>query len=74
MGHKRKRTQRPLSVPEAEAVDKSSGKLKHLTTYEDVADSEDEFFINQDKILLEDITGRGNLDGQGKICLGIVRL
>ncbi len=31
----------------------SESKLKAITTYEDVADSEDEFFINQDKVLLD---------------------
>jgi U3 small nucleolar RNA-associated protein 3 len=30
------------------------GKLGLIRTYEDVADSEDEFHINRDKILLDD--------------------
>jgi len=33
--------------------DKSESKIA-MTTYEDVADSEDEFHINRDKVLLED--------------------
>jgi U3 small nucleolar RNA-associated protein 3 len=30
------------------------GKMGRITTYEDVADSADEFHINRDKILLDD--------------------
>jgi U3 small nucleolar RNA-associated protein 3 len=37
---------RPLKVED--------GKLGPISTYEDVADSEDEFHINRDKILLDD--------------------
>lgn len=34
-------------------IPEPSSKLK-INTYEDVADSEDEFFINRDKVLLEE--------------------
>jgi len=30
------------------------GKMAPITTYEDVADSEDEFHINRDKVMLDD--------------------
>ena len=35
-------------------MDVQDGKLGPIRTYEDVADSEDEFHINRDKILLDD--------------------
>jgi len=39
---------------EPRPLDAQDGKLGPIRTYEDVADSEDEFHINRDKILLED--------------------
>lgn len=55
MANKRKRSHRPPAIPEPKETKVSDGKLKHLTTYEDIADSEDEFFINKDKILLDGV-------------------
>ncbi|KAI9883836.1 MAG: hypothetical protein M1823_004390 [Watsoniomyces obsoletus] len=53
MSKKRRRGgQAPVSSGPGE-LKKSESKLKAITTYGDVADSEDEFFINQDKILLD---------------------
>lgn len=53
MGKKRKAGGRPFGRDEPRELNDSSSKLK-IDTYEDVADSEDEFHINRDKILLEE--------------------
>ncbi|KAK6514899.1 hypothetical protein TWF506_007261 [Arthrobotrys conoides] len=52
MAKKSKRSHSTKSKPSApRPVDPSEAKLgKKLTTYEDVADSEDEFYLNQDRI------------------------
>jgi len=39
---------------ESKLLDVQDGKLGPIRTYEDIADSEDEFHINRDKILLDD--------------------
>jgi U3 small nucleolar RNA-associated protein 3 len=51
MGKKRKAGGRPFG--EAKAPKDEDSKMR-VTTFEDVADSEDEFHINRDKILLEE--------------------
>ncbi|KAK3168843.1 hypothetical protein OEA41_005291 [Lepraria neglecta] len=53
MGKKRKAGGRPFGHDEPRREPKGDSKLR-INTYEDVADSEDEFHINQDKILLEE--------------------
>ena len=53
MAKKRKasgRTEKPTN----HGFDEKGGKMRPITTYEDVADSEDEFHINRDKVLLDD--------------------
>ena len=52
MGKKRKAGGRPFGHMESRSRDDGNRKLT-INTYEDVADSEDEFHINRDKILLE---------------------
>ena len=51
MGRKRKAVVRSSNKPSTENL--SDSKLL-INTYEDVANSEDEFHINKDKILLDD--------------------
>lgn len=53
MGKKRKASGRSFGRNESRDLDTSGSKLR-INTYEDVADSEDEFHINRDKILLEE--------------------
>lgn len=53
MGKKRKAGGRPFGRDEPRELNDGDSKLK-INTYEDVADSEDEFHINRDKILLEE--------------------
>ena len=53
MGKKRKASGRPFGRDEPRELTDGDSKLK-INTYEDVADSEDEFHINRDKILLEE--------------------
>ena len=53
MGKKRKPTGRPFGQGESKRMEEGDSKLR-IDTYEDVADSEDEFHINRDKILLEE--------------------
>jgi len=50
---KRKRGNVPTRAQVEGFEDKSASRLA-VKNFEDVADSEDEFFINKDKILLED--------------------
>jgi U3 small nucleolar RNA-associated protein 3 len=52
MGKKRKASGRVSTGPKE--FDPKDGKLGPITTYEDVADSEDEFHIQRDKVLLDD--------------------
>lgn len=53
MGKKRKAVGRPYGHQELKEVNDADSKIK-VNTYEDVADSEDEFHIQRDKVLLED--------------------
>lgn len=53
MGKKRKAGGRPFGHERSNHIPEGDSKLR-INTYEDVANSEDEFFINQDKILLEE--------------------
>ncbi|RVD83773.1 uncharacterized protein DFL_005551 [Arthrobotrys flagrans] len=56
MAKKSKRSRSAISKPSGpRPVDPSDAKLgKKLTTYEDVADSEDEFYLNQDRIAFDE--------------------
>jgi U3 small nucleolar RNA-associated protein 3 len=54
MAKKRKSSGRPYGQSEAQEVRDADAKVKPIQSYEDVADSEDEFHINRDKILLEE--------------------
>ncbi|KAF2263984.1 Sas10/Utp3 family protein-like protein [Lojkania enalia] len=51
MGRKRKAGGQPYGEPKPE---KDTNFKMRITTFEDVADSEDEFHLNQDKILLDE--------------------
>lgn len=53
MGMKRKAGGRPFGHDQPRKEPENDSKLR-VNTYEDVADSEDEFHINRDKILLDD--------------------
>lgn len=56
-GKKRKASgQQPKSSGPRE-FDEKDGKLGPIRTFEDVADSEDEFHINRDKVMLDDGPG-----------------
>jgi U3 small nucleolar RNA-associated protein 3 len=54
MAKKRKVSNRSTDLKPSNEFDPNGGKLGPITTYEDVADSEDEFHINRDKVLLDD--------------------
>ena len=51
---KRRRSAKKSTDGVEASEEHANGKLGPITTYEDVADSEDEFHTNRDKILLED--------------------
>ncbi|KAF2729783.1 hypothetical protein EJ04DRAFT_515692 [Polyplosphaeria fusca] len=51
MGKKRKAEGRPFGEPKP--IRNADSKMR-VTTFEDVADSEDDFYMNQDKILLDE--------------------
>lgn len=53
MGKKRRANSKPFGQQEFSDGLEGDSKLK-LNTWEDVADSEDEFYINRDKIHLEE--------------------
>jgi U3 small nucleolar RNA-associated protein 3 len=54
MAKKRKASGRPTAAVEEKGwVQSKGGKIGPITTYEDVADSEDEFHINRDKVMLD---------------------
>lgn len=53
MAKKRKSNSHKASIDGQGRAPQQKSKLK-INTYEDVADSEDEFFINRDKILLDE--------------------
>jgi U3 small nucleolar RNA-associated protein 3 len=54
MGKKRKASGRQSKPTGPKEFDEADARLGPIGTYEDVANSEDEYFINQEKILLED--------------------
>lgn len=54
MAKKRRRAGGTSQDPDPSEPNPAKGKLARLTTFEDIADSEDEFFASRDKILLED--------------------
>jgi U3 small nucleolar RNA-associated protein 3 len=55
MAKKRKTSTRTAVADEEKGWGSSKGgKMAPITTYEDVADSEDEFHINRDKVMLDD--------------------
>ena len=53
MAKKPKGRKRPSAHAESENAANGSSQL-HINTFEDVADSEDDFHVNRDKILLEE--------------------
>jgi U3 small nucleolar RNA-associated protein 3 len=54
MGQKRKASSRFLTSTEPREVDPKDARLGPIETFADVADSEDEFHLNRDEVLLED--------------------
>ncbi|KAM0197078.1 hypothetical protein ACHAPA_002532 [Fusarium lateritium] len=54
MAKKRKASGRNNAQSGPKELDPSDARLGPITTYEDVADSEDEYFMNRDQILLDD--------------------
>ncbi|UZP41418.1 hypothetical protein NXS19_009234 [Fusarium pseudograminearum] len=54
MAKKRKVSGRNNAPSGPKELDTSDARLGPITTYEDVADSEDEYFMNRDQILLDD--------------------
>ena len=53
MAKKRKAGGRPYGQEVPRVFDERDSKLR-INTFEDVADSEDEFYINRDKVLLDE--------------------
>lgn len=51
---KRRKGSGPAQAKGPKELDSKDARLGPITTYKDVADSEDEYFINQDTIMLED--------------------
>ncbi|KAJ9154852.1 Something about silencing protein 10 [Pleurostoma richardsiae] len=51
---KKRKASRPSGPSGPREYDPKDSRLRPINTFEDVADSEDEYFINQDKIMLED--------------------
>lgn len=54
MAKKRKASSRSKGEDNVSGFEERGGKHRAITTYEDVADSEDEFHINRDKVMLDD--------------------
>ncbi|CAM1502977.1 Fc.00g077530.m01.CDS01 [Cosmosporella sp. VM-42] len=54
MGKKRKASGRNAQPTGPKEVDPTDARLGPITTYEDVADSEDEYFLNRDQIMLDE--------------------
>ncbi|ODA81204.1 hypothetical protein RJ55_04168 [Drechmeria coniospora] len=57
MGKKRKASGRGDEPKGPKELDSADARLGPISTYEDIADSEDEYFLKQDKILLDDDHG-----------------
>lgn len=53
MAGKKRKASGQSAKSRTQDFDKSKGKVA-FTTYEDIADSEDEFHINRDKVMLDD--------------------
>ena len=53
MVKKRKASDR-VEQADTDGFEKKGGSMARINSYEDVADSEDEFHINRDKVMLED--------------------
>ena len=54
MAKKRKASSRSKGEDAVSGFEERGGKHRGITTYEDVADSEDEFHINRDKVMFDD--------------------
>lgn len=54
MARKRKAARQPEEPTGPREYNRADARVGPVTTYEDLADSEDEYFINKDKIMLED--------------------
>jgi U3 small nucleolar RNA-associated protein 3 len=54
MAKKRKASGNVAKPDNSNGWGESGGKMKPIKSYEDVADSEDEFHMNRDKIMLDD--------------------
>ena len=71
MAKKRKANGNPYGQKVSRDLNPADSKLI-VNTYEDVADSEDEFHINRDKILLDEGPAqkrRRKLEEEGKHCI-----
>ena len=51
---KKRKVSRKSAAAEISGFNDNGGKMGPITTYEDVADSEDEFHINRDKVMLDE--------------------
>ena len=51
---KKKRSERSARPSGPREVEAKDARLGPIATFEDVADSEDEFMVNRDKVLLDD--------------------
>jgi len=68
MGTKRKASGKSVAKNNAPDWNEQGGKLGPIKSYEDIADSEDEFHINRDKIMLNegpDAKRRRKIDEEG---------
>jgi U3 small nucleolar RNA-associated protein 3 len=54
MAKKRKASGRTSVADPTDGWNEGGGKLGPINTYEDVAESEDEFHMNRDKVMLDD--------------------
>lgn len=54
MGKKRKAAGHKGAPEKQNGFEAKGGKMRAYTTYEDLADSEDEFHIGRDKVMLDD--------------------
>jgi U3 small nucleolar RNA-associated protein 3 len=54
MAKKRKASSKSNATEDRNGFEERGGKLGPITTFEDVADSEDEFHIQRDKIMLDE--------------------
>lgn len=54
MAKKRKAQSKFTATEDRKGFEERGGKLGPITTFEDVADSEDEFHIQRDKIMLDE--------------------